>query len=441
MNLKFIILITIFSFIALFNSNQISAGENKMDFKNIKLNNTTKIKYLYRDNIPIVYVTVVIPASPLDEEKASQAYLTAHMLTYGTKNRSARQIEEEIDFLAISIEKKVTHDYTMLTLATTKRNLKKAIELFFDILQNPIFPEDEFRREVSILEKSLKQMEKEPSFIANKTFFKNLFGEHPYGRPVEGEPEKLKELKREDLIIFYEKFYKPDRMIFSFIGDINEIELNEIFTKFLDNRNIGETDRKIKQLEFSKRNKPIEILIKREDLTQSTIVLGFEGISRKDPDFYAFSIMNYVLGGGGLTSRLAKQVREEQGLAYSIYSNFNPYLLPGAFFIEVKTKTENTRKVVNIIIEELKSLKDKGISDEELREAKAFLIGSFPLRIDTMKKISQFLPLIDFYDLGDDYIDKYPQYIDNVSTNDIKIVINKYININSYLLVVVGKDR
>ncbi len=434
---KRILIITLF-FIIFCNYNV--AGAISMDFKTYKLENGAKVKYLYRNSIPIVYMTVLIPASPLDEEKPSQAYLTAQLLTQGTKSSSAREIEDAIDFLAISIEKKVTADFTVLTLSTTKRHLNEAIALFFDILKNPTFPDEEFKKELSILENYLRQMEKEPSYIAGKQFLKTLFGDHPYGRPVEGEAELLKDLKRQDIVNFYEKFYKPDKMIFSIVGDITEKELSELLEKHMKDWTGKISQRAISAPVFSKREKPTEIFIKRDDLTQSTIVLGFEGISRKDQDYYAFSVMNYLLGGGGLTSRLARSIREEQGLAYSIYSIFSPYLMPGDFHIEVKTKAENTKRVIRMIIKEIERLKKEGVTEEELKEAKSFLVGSFPLRIDTMKKISEFLCVVEFYELGDDYIAKYPEYIERVTKEDIKRVAERFLKTDSYIVVVVGKN-
>lgn len=419
--------------------NYSSLGASNMDFKTIDLENGVKIKHLYRDNIPIIYLSALIKASPIDELKPSQAYLTANLLTHGTKNRTARQIEYQIDFLAISIDKKVTHDYTLFTLATTKRHLKEAVELFFDILKNPIFPEEELKKEISKLEKYLRQMEEDPSFIANKNFFKNLFGEdHPYGRPVEGLPELVNNISRDDINSFYEKLYKPGNIILSFVGDINEKELNEIQKKYIINWRDGVNDRKINIKTSKKRDIKIDNFIKRDDLTQSTIVLGFESLSRKDPEFYSLIVMNYVLGGGGLTSRLARTVREEQGLAYSIYSTFTPYLFPGAFYIEVKTKAENSEKVISMILNEIKKMSENGITKEELEEAKSFLIGSFPLRIDTMRKISEFLTVIDFYGLGDDYFKKYADYINSVTTDDIKKLASKILQYDNYILVVVG---
>ncbi len=436
---KFFIFI-VFGFFCLFFNNSL-VGAETMDFKTFQLQNGTKIKYLQRENIPIVYVSVLIPASVLDESKPSVAYLTAHMLTHGTQRLTARQIEEEIDFLAISIEKNITHDYTMLTLSTTKRHLNEALNLFLDILMHPSFPEDELKKEISILEKSLKQMEEDPSFIAHKTFLKQLFGQHPYGRPIEGEPEKLKDITRQDIVSFYENLYKPDGMIFSVVGDIKEDELKELINKSIAQWNGNRKERNLNPPVFSKRTEPKKIFIKRDDLTQSTIVLGFEGISRKDPDFYAVSVMNYILGGGGLTSRLAKYIREEHGLAYSIYSTFKPYLLPGSFYVEVKTKAENTDNVVGMIVKELKKMRENGVTEEELKEAKAFLIGSFPLRIDTMKKISEFLPVIEFYNLGDDYIKKYPEYIEKITAKDIKKVADRLLNSSSYILVIVAPSN
>lgn len=434
---KRILIITLF-FIIFCNYN--FAGAFNMDFKTYNLENGVKVKYTYRNSIPIVYITVLIPASPLDEAKPSQAYLTAQLLTHGTKSRSAKDIEDAIDFLAISIEKKVTADFTALTLSTTKRHLKEAVALFFDILKNPTFPEEEFKKELSILENSLRQMDKEPSYIAGKKFLKALFGEHPYGRPVEGEAELLKDLKREDIVNFYEKFYKPDKMIFSIIGDLTESEMEELLETHIKSWEGKSPDRAIFAPKSIKREKPLEVFVKRDDLTQSTIVLGFEGISRKDQDYYAFSVMNYLLGGGGLTSRLARSIREEQGLAYSIYSIFSPYLMPGDFHIEVKTKTENTKKVIQMIVKEIEKIKKEGVTEEELKEAKSFLIGSFPLRIDTMKKISEFLCVVEFYGLGDDYVAKYPEYIERVTKEDIKRGAERFLNTDSYIVVVVGKN-
>lgn len=434
MKSRFILYISIILILLLLNCQK--AGAVKMEFKTKNLKNGAKVKYLIRESIPIAYLTVLIPASSLDEKKISQAYLTAQMLTHGTKKRSARQIEDEIDFLAITIEKKVTHDYTMLTLSTTKRNLKSAIELFFDILKNPTFPEDEFRKEISILQKSLRQLEEDPSHLATKYMLKDLFGKHPYGRVVEGEPDKLSELTREDLVEFYQKFYKPDSMIFSIVGSIDKNDLEEI-SREIENWEGKSIKRELQLPQPSDRDKPCEIIIKRDDLTQSTILIGFVGISRKDPKFYAFSVMNYILGGGGLTSRLAKEVREERGLAYSVYSTFSPYLFPGPFYVEVKTKAENTKRVIELILEELNKISKHGVTDEELEEAKAFLIGSFPLRFDTMKKIAEFLPLLDFYELGDEYFSKYPEYINGIKSVDILNVSSNVLRQN-HVTVIVG---
>lgn len=433
---KGILTLLTFIFFSLIHSD---LGAKTMNFEKVELENGAKIMYLKRTNIPIVYLSVLIKASPLEESKPSQAYLTAHLLTHGTKNHSAREIEDLIDFLAISIDKKITHDYTLITLSTTKRHFRQAIDLFFEILKTPTFPEEEFKKELSKLEKYLRQMEEDPSYIANRHFLKNLFGDgHPYGRPAEGLPDKLSILSRDDILSFYINYYRPDNMIFTFVGDISEEELEDIKRKYLVNWQGIRKEREFKVPEMPKREKSIELKVKKEELTQATIVLGFEGIRRNDPEFFSFTLMNYMIGGGGLTSRLARTVREEQGLAYSVYSTFTPYLLPGAFYIEVKTKAENSERVIKIITEELKKFAEKGVTEEELKEAKAFLIGSFPLRLDTMRKICEFLPLLDFYGLGDDYLSKYSEYINSVNVEDIKKIASRILKYNNYVLVTVG---
>lgn len=414
-------------------------GAKTMEIESYTLENGARVKYLKRDNIPIVYLSVLVKASPLDQIKPAQAYMTAQMLTHGTERLSARQIEELIDFLAVGIEKKVTHDYTLITLSTTKRHLKEAINLFFEILRSPVFPEEEFKKELSKLEKSIRQMEEDPSYLAYRKFIQTLFGtQHPYGIPVEGLPERLNELSREDIVNFYRNHYRPDNMIFSFVGDLSKEELRGILERNLKDWAGKSKPREPKLPELPRREKSLEIKIKKEQLTQATILLGFEGISRGDSEFFSFSLMNYMLGGGGLTSRLARAIREEQGLAYSVYSTFTPYLLPGAFYIEVKTKAENFERVRSLIVEELRKFAERGVTEEELKDAKAFLTGSFPLRFDTMKKICEFLPLLDFYNLGDDYFKKYPDYINSVTVEQIKHVASKRLKYNNYVLITVG---
>ena len=182
------------------------------------------------------------------------------------------------------------------------------------------------------------------------------------------------------------------------------------------------------------------ILIDR-NITQANIVLGHTGISRDNPDYYAVSVMNYILGGGGFQSRLIKEIRDKKGLAYSVYSRFDVNKYPGAFAVEVQTKNESAVIAMEGIKAELKKIRDEKVSDEELKDAKSYITGSFPLKFDTNAKISNFLVQIEFYNLGLDYLNEYVKKIEGITKDDIMRVARKYIDTENYIMVAVGNQK
>jgi zinc protease len=177
------------------------------------------------------------------------------------------------------------------------------------------------------------------------------------------------------------------------------------------------------------------------DLTQANIVLGHLGIRRSNPDFYAISVMNYILGGGGFSSRLMEIVRDQQGLAYSIYSAFIPSVQKGVFEAAVQTKNESANTVVREILEQMERIRENQVTDQELSDAIAYLTGSFPRRLDTLSKLSTFMAVVEFYNLGLDYDKKYMGYIKDVSAKDVLRVAQEYLHPDKYVLVVVANQK
>ena len=170
-------------------------------------------------------------------------------------------------------------------------------------------------------------------------------------------------------------------------------------------------------------------------------MFGHDGISREDPDYYAVSVMNYVLGGGGFASRLMTSVRDEMGLAYSIFSSFTGNKEPGQFEVQVQTKNESAATVISKILRQVDRMRTGPITDSELKDAKAYLTGSFPRRFETSRRIADFLTAAEFYNLGDNYIEKYPDYINKITREDILRVAKKYLRTDKYILVVVGNQK
>jgi zinc protease len=386
-------------------------------------------------------LTLLIKASPLNEpkEKAGLANLTAELLMEGTKHRKSTDVSEEVEFLGASLDTSVSSDYTTVTLSVLKRDINKGFELFSDILLNPVFTQQEIERKKDLIKGSLKQREEDPSFVAERTFRTEVFGEHSYGRLKEGSGETIDNIKREDLIKFFSDYFLPNNSILSIAGNLTGEELNALVERYLDNWTRADLPLMVPKVFDEKNTTRVKKIDK--DLTQANIILGHIGISRNDPDYYAVSVMNYIFGGGGFSSRLMQSIRDKMGLAYDVNSFFSLNKEKGMFQIEVQTKNESAGLVISEIVKQMARIRKERVSDEELSDAKSYLTGSFMRRLDTNRKIADFLAFVEFYNLGLDYIDKYPAYINSVTKEDVLRVARKYLNPENYVLVVVANQE
>ncbi|MBI4823005.1 MAG: insulinase family protein [Nitrospirae bacterium] len=417
----------------------LSTSTSALDINRRVLSNGLNVLHVKRHNLPIVMLTLLIKASPLNEpsDKAGLASLTAGLLTEGTKNRTASMISEEIEFIGASLSASTGSDYTTISLSVLKKDIEKGFELLSDVLLNPTFPEEEIQREKELIEGSLRQNEEMPSFIAEKAFKKELYGEHSYGRLIQGSPETLKNIQRTDIVKFYLDYFVPNNAILSVAGDLTDEELDSLVKRFLGEWKNADVPLHKHALPKPPAKKMLKI---DKDLTQANIIVGGLGVKRDNPDYYILSVMNYILGGGGFSSRLMQSVRDEMGLAYDIHSSFTPGKDSGAFQVVVQTKNESANEVISEILKEIKRIREENVTPAELEDAKAFLIGSFAGKIDTMRKISDFLAVVEFYGLGMDYIEKYPLYISSVTQEDILRAAKKYLDIENLIIVVVADE-
>jgi zinc protease len=412
-----------------------------LNVKRTYLPNGLIVLHSENHSLPIVMVTLLVKAGQINEpkDKAGLTNLLAELLTEGTKHRTSKDISEEIEFIGASLDASAGSDYMTVTLSVLKKDIDKGFELFSDILLNPIFPQEEIQREKLLIKGILKQKEEEPAFIANRAFKKEVFGEHPYGRLIEGSVETIESIKRDDLLSFYSEYFLPNNSIVSIAGDLTSDELNSLIKKYLSYwRKIDLPLKTVGLFEGKKIKKVIKI---DKDITQANIILGHTGVSRDNPDYYAISVMNYILGGGGFSSRLMQSIRENMGLAYDVDSSFVPNKEGGMFRVEVQTKNESANLVISEVLKQMEKMRKEYVSAEDLSEAKSYLTGSFPRRLDTNRKIADFLAYVEFYNLGLDYVKKYPDYINSVTKEDVIRVAKKYLDPENYVLVVVANQK
>ena len=406
--------------------------------KRIVLENGMVLLLSERHTIPSVTINMLIKAGQVLEpsDKAGLAYITAGLLTEGTKKRSSSQIAEEIEFVGGGIGASGGDDSASVNLTILKKDLDLGLDILSDILLNPVFSEEEIIRKVRETKASIEKEKENPSAVAGKEFAKTVFGDHPYGRPTEGLPETLDRIVREDIVKFHATHYIPNNTIMAVVGDVTEKEIVSKLNRYLKDWKKREVVNPVfppvKPLS-QKIVKPID-----KKITQANIVLGHIGIERENPDYYAAYVMNYILGGGGFTSRLMDNIRDNKGLAYDVHSYFAPMKHSGYFNVGVQTKNESAKVAIEEVLKEMERIRSVSVTDKELEDAKAYLTGSFPLKLDTNKKIAGMLTAIEFFNLGLDYPDRYPKMINSLTKDDILKVARRYLNTDNYIMVVVG---
>lgn len=388
--------------------------------------------------LPIVTVVVAIKSGSVVEppEKSGLANLTADLLNEGTKARSSKQISDAIEFVGGSLNTSGGADYITVSLSVLKKDIELGFDLLSDVILDPAFRDDEIKRRITSIKNSIIQQKEEPDVIASNAFYEAVFGKHPYGRPVEGTEETLDRITSEDISVFHKEHYLPNNTIITVVGDVGKVELKSLLEKyFMDWRKKDSREILLSAPVFEDKPKVIKI---QKTLTQANIILGHLGIKRDNPDYYAVSVMNYILGGGGFVSRLMDNIRDNKGLAYDVHSSFSASKYSGSFQAGLQTKNESSNTAIEEVLKEMERIRTEPVSDKELSDAKAYLTGSFPLRIDSNKKMAGFLTAVEFYGLGLDYVNNYKKLIEAVTKDDIQRVAGKYLNTKNYVLVVVG---
>jgi zinc protease len=394
-----------------------------------------------RNQLPTIHLQVLVRAGSAtdDAHRLGLANLTAELLLQGTTTQDAARISRRIESVGGSLTAGADLDFTSINLAVLKKDLPLGLELLTDILLNPQFAEPEVERKTAEMKARLKRMEEEPRQIAQLAFAKNLFGSHPYANPVEGSVVTLDRLTRIDIQRFFHTYYRPNNALITVVGQITLEEATAVLEKAFGGWQSTPVQ-KPPAAPPQEKARPELVKIDRPS-SQAHILWGHLGVARKNPDFYALQVMNYILGGGGFVSRLMDQIRDNLGLTYGISSHFEAREYPGAFEISLETKNQNANQAVAEIMKELKKFLEQGVTNTELEEAKAYLTGSFPMRMDTNAKMVKLLSAIEFYGLGLDFPEKYPQWINALNREEILRVARQYLQPDKFLMVVVGDQK
>jgi zinc protease len=391
-------------------------------------------------SLPFITMQLLIDGGSSRDPSGQEglSHITAKALLLGSDSKTAVEISRELDFMGASLNASSGRDHTVISLRVLKKDLLKGFDLFMEALTRPIFPEEEIRREVEKTSAALQSQEDDPGTLAEREFLKALFPDSPYGRPVEGTKATLSTLTRDMILKFYRSYYIPNNSILTIAGDITPEEVRTSILPVLEKLHTGVTpDRKPRMTHTLG---PEAISINRS-ITQANIILGHAGITRDNPDFYALSVMNYILGRGGFASRLNEEVRAKRGLAYSITSFFDAGKHSGSFQVVLQTKNESAKEAIELTLKEMEKIRKEPVSEKELESAKKYLIGSFPMRLDTQAKLASFITQSEYFGLGLDYDRKYQSLIGSITRQEVLRVANTYLHPERLIIVTVGNSN
>ncbi|MGZ3254558.1 MAG: M16 family metallopeptidase [Burkholderiaceae bacterium] len=415
------------------------------------LANGARVLFVENHSIPILDVSVEFDAGSRRDPQGKEgvAELTNAMLARGMREEkipNATQVEPAMteaqisDALADTAAQQgggASSDRAGATLRTlsSQKERSASLNILARELAQPSFPLDILTRDKARTISSIKESLTQPEAIASKAFWKALYGPHPYGKIAT--VESVGAISRDDLVQFHHTYYVANRAVVAMIGDLTRSEAEAIAQELTARLPQGSALPVIPAVQMEKGS---EVYI-AHPASQAHIMIGMPSVKRGDPDYFSLIVGNYILGGGGFVSRLTNEVREKRGLAYSVYSYFNPMLDKGPFLIGLQTKKAQTDDALKVVHETVSGFLKNGPTEAELKAAKSNLVGGFALRIDNNRKILDNIAVIGYYNLPLDYLDTWTSNVAKVSVHDIRAAFDRKIAWDKMSTIVVGNEK
>jgi zinc protease len=398
-----------------------------------------RVYFVENHDLPILDVSVDFPAGSSADtpERSGLAAMTQHLLGLGAEGLNEEQISKAFADVGASFSGRLDTDRSGLSLRTlsAEREKKQALETFGRVLQKPTFPEAVLEREKARTIAAIRESDTKPETIADRAFDRLLYGGHPYALRGSGEPDTVARLARRNLEDFYRARYTRGGAVVAIMGDVARPEAEAIAESLTAGLADGAPAPPLPEVALPERARSERIA---HPATQAHILVGYPGISRGDPDYFPLWVGNYILGGGGFVSRLTEEVRQKRGYAYSVYSYFAPLRKQGPFQIGLQTRKEQAAEALALVRETLEEFIAGGVTEKELKAARDNIVGGFPLRIDSNKKIHEYLSVIGFYGLPLSYLDDFPKNVEKVTAAQIRDAFRRRIDPERLVTVVVG---
>ncbi len=357
------------------------------------------------------------------------------LLDEGAGDLDSLAYQRKMEDLAMTWQMNAGRDTVHGGIRTLSRHKAEVFKLVGLALAKPRFDSDAIERARAQLQEFLRREQNDPNTIAYRTWLKGMYPEHPYGRTVDGTADTVGKFTKEDLHALHRASFGRDNLVVGVIGDISAEELAPLLDAAFG--------------DLPEKSAPIDVpdvqpkatgtvSVQRMTIPQSVVMFGHGALKRDDPDFYAATVMNHILGGGTFSSRLYQEVREKRGLAYSVYSYLNPFEKGPLYMGQVATENARVKESIDIIRAEWKGMAEGRVNEEEVQSAKTYLTGSYALRFASAGDMARMLVNTQIDGNGTDYFAKRNSYIDAVTLADVKRVAARLLKADLLTFFVVG---
>lgn len=411
-----------------------------------RLPNGLHLILLENHDLPTVTLTARIDAGSFQDtdQTAGLANMTARMLDEGTRNRDHQAISAALEQVGASFAVSTGGETTVATLDSLSPRTEDLLPLFAELLRAPQFPEDRLEAERERLLVELRESADDAGYVAREAFDALVYGAHPAHRPVAGTAATVRRLTRNDLAEFHQRYYRPENTTIVAVGDFRApallAHLTEVFGDWpaLGPRSIPRFPDPVRQAGIVARHIPM-------NKTQAQVILGHLGVRRRSPDFVPLRVMDTILGegvSGGFTARIPYQLRDVQGLAYTVSSSITGSAgrEPGVFIAALGTDPAKAQTAVAALLKEIRRIRSAGVTEQELAEAERYLADSYVFDFQTHGQLARYLQAADYYELGYNYRQRFPALVRRVTRADVLRTARQYLDPEHYLLVVVGPE-
>lgn len=410
-------------------------------YKKITLPNGMTLLLMEQHEVPIINFQFAVRAGSVadPEGKAGTASLTAALLRKGTTTRSADQVSAALDFIGAHFDASAGPDFSSGSAEFLKKDLAGGLDLLADLMLNPTFPAEEFTKLQKQSIEGIRSDKDDAWSVLGRYFNAYLFSRHPYGRPTSGDEGSLAAITRDDVVKFYQDYYSPANVVLAVVGDFSTPEMEKLLTaRFAGWTATGKATPVPRAADAPPVAGKRLLLVDKPDATQTFYRIGNVGVKFTNSDRVPLEVVN-TLFGGRFTSMLNSELRIKSGLTYGAGSFFDRRQARGPFAILSFTANQNTEEALDMTLDVLRRLHEKGITAEELSSAQSYLKGQFPLDIETSDQLAELLAELELYGLDEREINQYYARVDAVTLEDARRVIREHYPLENLVFVLIGK--